>query len=147
MKNNKPAEEKKTPAEKLLDSFDGHIKTVKAIIEDYVGGPGMELEVQAAHDNFREKVEALNEDADIEYILKQLKDMPLDSSDLTALVEFIDKQDTEVLDDWSTENDYMNTDNCVCVKVNNIRDREKIEEFIKREIYPAYNDQTLNIIS
>lgn len=139
--------EKQTTVEIILDLLNEHIKTTKAIVEDYVGGLGMETELAAAYDNLEIEIRELDAEMDFDTLLdkmKELKDRDIKSDELLEFIKenndydsdkVIELLDPSDVDSWATSNGY------VLIKVDNMNLRTKLEDFIKTEIYPHLADQ------
>jgi hypothetical protein len=127
---------KQTLQQKLLDAFTKYQDTTSAIIEDYLAGnDGMLTELAAADVNFREQLETLAESSYFSGLSAQ--DL------LEETFNRVDDNDISV-DDLLTRMeegdliDQLEAEGYVCVKIDNLRDRMKLEDFVNSNIYP-YN--------
>lgn len=129
----------KTISEQIEALFEKYIDTTGAIMDDYVADHAMIHEVSIADQNLKEKILNLvdNDETDIEdgeadfdSLLEKIKEH--DDFDADKILELVDIDD--VLS-FVSGTDYIS------VQVTNIKDRDKIEEFLKTEIYPFVSDQ------
>lgn len=127
-----------TVIEKVQDLLDEHSKTVIAIVQDYVGGDGMEHEISVAHDNLKSEIDLLDgeePELNLDKLIEKITDHKDYDSD--KLIAVLDPSD---IDSYATSNGY-----CL-IKVDNMNLRGKLEDFIKTEIYPHYADQNEFVI-
>lgn len=131
----KKTETKQTQIDKVLDLISKYLDTTGAILDDYLADDGMVTELAAADENLREAVEDLRpEDVEeeIKQIIARLKELELDQEQSEEIIEFLDK---DALWDWSKNLGYA------YVKIDSIEKADKLEEFIKAEIWPHYNER------
>lgn len=99
-----PLTKPKTDIELIIEHFAKYVETTKAIVADYIGGPDMELELQAANDNFFGLLQDFTEDTkeyEFDELIDKLKDMrgsDLKPDALIELLEQCDESDIEVAD-------------------------------------------------
>lgn len=134
---NKKISEKDEVVVRIGELLDSHIKTVNAIVEDYVGGPGMETEIEAAHENLRIEITEILEDKQ-EESFDDLLEKVFDHDDFWEK-KFFEKLDSDSMAKYVSENKGYSL-----IRVDSLSDKMKLEEFVKTEIYPDYNEQKGN---
>lgn len=112
--------------EKVEDAFAEYQDKVEAILKDYLcDDPGMFTELAAADEGFLTDVADLDEGDTAKDRLESLRDEMTD-------VEIMDELDEDKIREWEDDNGY------IALKVESLDDRDKLEDFIKKNIYP-YN--------
>lgn len=127
--------------EKVKEMLDEHFRKINLILEDYVAtDEGMCDEIEVVNAGLRDEVDELEREEDFDYVFSALEKLEMDSDiafeDCERLVEFVAKDDGEL---YLTEN--LADKNYICVKVENMDKKAKLEDFLKTEIYTTYNDQ------
>lgn len=79
-------------------------------------------------------IETSENEPEFDDIVKQLKDMP--GSDIVT-AEILDVLDEDEVVGWASDK----RPNHIVIKLESIELRSKLEEFLKTEIFPFYNDQ------
>jgi hypothetical protein len=136
--------------DKVLQLFDQHIRTVRLIADDYLADVGMLTEMQAAEEKLFELIEDLRIDSaedkkekelSFSDIMDQLKEnIRFDREKATELLELIDDDDPEPI------HDFVRSKGFVYIKVENIDQQMKLEDFVNREIWSDYNQQISNVL-
>lgn len=141
----------KTVIEQIVELVNKHIDITEAIIENYsyLTDIGMDTELRAADENLKSAVYDLGDEV-TEFSFKDLVQKISDHDDFEAgdIIGLLDGAD---IDDHTDKlinlleaddvQDYFINQGYACVKLNNMRDRNKLEEFLKTEIYPNFRDQ------
>ncbi|RUP39788.1 MAG: hypothetical protein EKK63_09120 [Acinetobacter sp.] len=132
-------------ASEIEKLFKNHCKTVIAIVQDYIGGAGMEQEIDLAHQNFAELIgDAKYEGSDFKIAFRILEN--LRSADIDD-VKILDLLDEDKVKDWLENKGYRvfkkvpggKTE--IAVWVEGLDKVNKLKAFIETEIHPLYNDQ------
>lgn len=125
--------EPETLYEKALDKFNDYTNVTGAILEDYMcGDNGMFIELSAADKNFCDALEevlveeVLNEKKVIAYLKENVDDV--DHEDIINVLN-----EEQVLD-WAVSKGYAT------IRVENLADKAKLEEFVTTQLYPNMND-------
>lgn len=115
--------------EKVKAAFAEYQDKVEAILKDYLcDDPGMFTELAAADEGFLNDVADLDEKQSFEDMIDEVLDFPKKS--VTDLLKHLDSYDVRK---------YCEEDlNCIILEVRGAADRDKLEAFIKQNIYP-YN--------
>lgn len=129
---------KKSPKEKtivddVLAIFDSYLDTTGAIIADYVPDSGMLLELAEADKQFKEDIKELDitELMQFDDLFGRLKEIEeVDSNKLLSLC------DKDAVWNWAASKGYA------IIKIENLQDQTKLEEFVTTELYPNYNDKS-----
>ena len=79
-------------------------------------------------------IETFEDEPEFDDIVKQLKDMS--GSDIVA-AEILDVLDEDEVVDWASDKQPH-----IVIKLESMELRSKLEEFLEKEIFPNYNDQT-----
>jgi hypothetical protein len=145
----KPTPQKpKTVAEQIAELVNNHIAVTDAILQtySYATEADMETEIKTANENLRFALAELSEDEISFYdLLQKLKDHAgFDSQDVFDLVDLDDVHTEDRLkgldyDDavsWAVEKGFTGVDLQGSMVL-----RDKLETFLKTEIYPHYSDQ------
>lgn len=112
--------------EKVKDAFAEYQDRVEAILKDYLcDDPGMFTELAAADKNFLTDVADLDEGQTAKDRLESLLDEMTEEEILKAL-------DEDKIREWEDDQGFIS------IKVDGQDDRDKLEAFIKQNIYP-YN--------
>lgn len=112
--------------EKVKAAFAEYQDEVEAILKDYLcDDPGMFTELAAADEGFLNDVDDLDEGQTAKDRLESLLDEMTEEEILKAL-------DEDKIREWGDDNSY------IALKVEGAADRDKLEAFIKQNIYP-YN--------
>jgi len=127
--------------ERVKEMLDEHFKKINLILGDYMAGSTeMCEEIEVVNQGLVEDVEALDRDEDFKYVFQSLETLEkahgLDSDGYDRLVAFVGKDGGEY-----ALTEYLADKNYICVKVENMDKKAKLEDFIKAEIYTTYNDQ------
>lgn len=124
--------------EKVKEMLDEHFKKINLILDDYMAGSTeMCDEIEVVNQLLAEEVEALERDEDFDSVfdaLKQTKRTTTSSFDLLANFILANEGESSLVYELSDKN-------YICVKVENMDSKAKLEDFIKSEIYPLYSDQ------
>ena len=131
-------EEKRIDSSEVIDLIKESKQTIEAILIDYDAGPFCELEVNTAIDNLIQSVqdiETFEDEPEFDEVVKQLKEMP--GSDIVT-AEILDVLDEDEVVEWAADK----RSNHIVIKLESIELRSKLEEFLKTEIFPYYNEQT-----
>lgn len=131
---------KTPPPETLIDkirkAFAQYQDTTSAILQDYIADDGLITELATADVNLLDELEELCEEAgdltDFETIVKGLKwhhDLTTDTDKARMLVNLMDEDDVR---------EFVKDESDMHLKVSNPFDRDKIENFLRENIYP-YN--------
>jgi hypothetical protein len=129
--------------QELEKLFKDHLAFCQGIMDDYVVDDGFGTEINVAIDNLKDEIANLtgagddkayikNDFKSIMDALQEMEHEEIEESKLLDLVAEID--DTLIYD-------YVKSEGYLYIKINNIVDQQKLEDFIKTEIYPAYNQQ------
>jgi hypothetical protein len=127
--------EEKTVGEQITDIFNQYLDTTSAIIDDYVPDPGMLVELSCADKNFQEEINALQEELEtketnFKYLLKKVKDhKDYDDAELWEIIE------PGYAAEWLATKGYS------VIKLENMQQQIKLEEFVTTKLYPNYNDR------
>lgn len=144
--------EEKTMLESIDEAVDKHISAIDAILEDYSYWveEGMVTEVNASNENLRNAISDITEaEESFEALLKKVKQhTDYDHEEVLELVdieeidhmELLEKVGDDFIKNWAIEQGYA------LVKVPQLDQRNKLEEFLNTEIHPLYSDQQMNII-
>lgn len=130
-----------TKREAVLEAFEKYTDIEGTILDDYMcGDDGMFTELAAAEENFKDEIEMLLlDDVDGKTFLKKIKESlennVFDESELLSLV------DEDTILSHAASLGY------VCVKIENLADEMKLEEFVKEQIYPFYSDQDTKLFA
>ena len=131
----------KTLQEQVLDALDTYIDMEGTILEEYMAGDdGMLTELAAAEANFRKAIEKLIPDEEdfndkrlIESVRHALQDCVIEEDDLAVML------DIDTIISHAASLGY------VCVKIENLADQMKLDDFICTELYPHLNDQEVKL--
>lgn len=125
--------------EKVKEMLDEHFKKINLILDDYMAGSTeMCDEIEVVNQALAEEVEALERDEDFEYVFDALKQTNKENDDVEfdLLANFI------LANEGESALVYELADkNYICVKLENMDKKAKLEDFIKSEIYPLHSDQ------
>jgi DNA repair exonuclease SbcCD ATPase subunit len=97
-------------------------------------------ERQELLDELKDLDEMVENQSDVDTLIKKLRDFSLNSDQANQLLEIVKDDDEDNIYDFVRGEGFM------YVKVNNILDQQKLEAFIERRIYPYYNDQQKNVM-
>jgi DNA repair exonuclease SbcCD ATPase subunit len=97
-------------------------------------------ERQELLDELKDLDEMVEDQSDVDTLIKKLRDFSLNSDQANQLLEIVKDDDEDNIYDFVRGEGFM------YVKVNNILDQQKLEAFIERRIYPYYNDQQKNVM-
>lgn len=118
--------------------FQEYQDTTSAILDDYLSGTdAMVMELGEADKNFLaelEKIEVPEQPELLQRLEQELLNERIETEDVLKL---IDMDDIKFYYQGSFD---------ICVKVDNANLRDKLETFIKEEIYPYYLDQEANVL-
>lgn len=111
---------------KVKAAFAEYQDKIEAILKDYLcDDPGMFTELAAADKNFLTDVADLDEGDTAKDRLESLRDEMTD-------VEILKTLDEDTVAEWQNDQGFIS------IKVDGQDDRDKLEDFIKKNIYP-YN--------
>lgn len=146
--NRKPVE--LTKEEQVLEAFDTLKDTTVAILESYFANePGLMVELEAANDNF-EKVlkEEVILDKDVDDLIAELGEKDLDANQLKALFDVIKESDeydaSAILEKFDDEDiaEAAGSTGWATIKIDNLAQHQKLEAFIKHEIWPHMREES-----
>lgn len=146
--NKKPVE--LTKEEQVLEAFDNYKETVVAILESYFANePGLMVELEAADSHF-EKVlkEEVILDKSVDDLIAELEEKELDKNQIKALMDVIQNSDnydaSEILKEFDEEDlqDASKTSGWAMIKIENAVQQDKLETFVKKEIWPFVNEES-----
>lgn len=146
MRNKKPPPVKvakkveETIIDKVIEQFERYIDVTGAILDDYVVDQDAIMEIAEADKNLIADFRELEEKPDFDLICEQLKNLDQDEVDWKELFDICSTH----LDPGDVS-DFLTSDGFIYVKVSNMLLKDKLEEFIKKEIIPYYNDQRDNL--
>lgn len=139
-----------TKEEQVLEAFDNYKETVVAILESYFANePGLMVELEAADNNF-EKVlkEEVILDKDVDDLIAELEEKELDKNQIKALIDVVKDSDefeaAEVLElfDETDVFEASSSKGWASIKIDGMGQREKLEAFVKKEIWPFVNEES-----
>jgi len=126
-----------TNNQEILKLFKTHVETRNAIVDDYmIGNDSMEVELERADENFINSVEALEVEESVDQAMRILNDATTNGLDCDKLMDLLIQNFGEI-ELW----DYMRNKGVTLVKINNLADQMKLDEFLTTEIYPLLADQ------
>ncbi|MFA9212970.1 MAG: hypothetical protein ACEQSR_03885 [Candidatus Methylacidiphilales bacterium] len=140
-----------TPIEEVILLFDNYLDTKKAIIDNYlIGDSGMVLELETADYNFKTELGSIQDEETFESILAQLKRVKhlktptallsriieVESITVDTLLEIVAAEDEDAIRKYQSDDGSY-----AVIKMESLEHRMKLEEFIKKEIYPNYADE------
>lgn len=128
-----------TLQEQVLDALDTYTDMEGTILEEYMAGDdGMLTELAAAKAKFQIAIEKLIPD---EISADKLK------NDIRKALQDceIEEDDPIVLLDEGTITSHAASLGYACVKIENLADQMKLDEFICTELYPHHNDQVVKL--
>lgn len=139
----------------LREMFQKYLDTTSAIIQDYVPDPGMLDELKWANENLKEEIEALIgefEDPTAEWLHDKISRLDSDDIDCDKLMDVVHSTNSyssdkvmDMLDDGDMA-DHLLSKGYASIKIDNLAQRQKLEAFVKEEIWPNYNDEGNYII-
>ena len=139
---------KKTlPAEEVQEAIKECKDTVTAILDHYqdlleVLDDGVKTELAAAFENLQSTVQDIEdayEEPDFDSLLEQLKELPDSEIESDELLALIDEEDI-------LEHVKGQSPDFVLVKIFSNDHRDRLREFLEKEIYTSYNEQIENIL-
>ncbi len=146
-----PAKEISSRApEWLREMFQKYIETTSAIILDYVPDPGMLDELKWANENLKDEVDAVIEEFDnppAEWLHDKISRLDSDDIDSERLLDVVHSTNAyssdkvmDLLDDGDMT-DHLLSKGYASIKIDNLAQRQKLEAFVKAEIWPNYNEE------
>jgi hypothetical protein len=134
--------------QEILKLVETHNGLVNAILNDYLVTDGAELEIGAAGNNLWNNIENLqfsdDPEEDFDILFKKMDALDPDSWDSRQLEKlstlFSDKDKIEFLEGLALEKGYA------LIKVDTIDQQDKLRQFAETELWPAYNQQSENIL-
>jgi hypothetical protein len=96
-------------------------------------------EKQELEDALKDAEAEIIDTKDFKAVLKVLEEMPDDDIDCDELITVIENVDPEALCDHFTKQGYA------CIKCETLAQQQKLEEFLKTELFPLYSDQNTNM--
>lgn len=137
---------KKEPTllEELHALIDKYRDVIRDISIDYIASPGQLFEINTAFENLKNNVPfrlagqepEVDEKPDFDTLFSKMKDLPQKEICTGDLLDICD--DDEIAEYYL---DNIADGNDIRIHVNNLADRNKLENFIKDELYPFYSDQ------
>lgn len=127
---------KNQATQKILELFKEYQDTTGAIFDDYLLDDAAITELAAADENFEKAIEDLEIESDFKSIVEQLREMDSSDIDTSKILEVLDEDEVR---------DWVNGDGYLTIKVEGMEDTNKLEEFIRENIYP-YNINSLQNI-
>ena len=131
-----PARHVQPLSEKVLDRIDEYLDTTSAILEDYAVEDGLITELSEADKSLQSDIRDMILEDDYDSILERLKKMDLDDDMKAQLLDLFEED--EIL---SKVQDFGH---CV-IKIDNIVERQKLEDFVHAHIHTSHNQQQTNV--
>lgn len=128
---------KKSAESAIMMQLNTHRQTVKAILEDYVASEGEILEVEQSINDLAEMVDDC--EMDFDYLLDRLKALGKPNEEESR--ELLKLIDEEVINERIEEEIENKNDGFALVKITNMDQQRKLEEFVSTEIWPHYNEK------
>ena len=124
----------KTVMSVLKTAFKQYLELTEAIVKSYDLNREDSVKLQEANESFIEVIDDHEaERKDAKTLIAELKDCSFDDDDVLDIVE-------PSAIEW-----YMVQKGYSLVKIDNMDQRSKLEEFLNTQICPYYNDQTIKI--
>lgn len=136
-----------SPQEKVENRIAEFDNSVAAIVDDYLFDPEAKFELEVASEKLKTEMIALL-DSDFETLADLMDALPDGQLDTDKFVYLLQKADEEN----ETSSFIENVETCdmvstlvekgyVVIELQSLAQREKLQNFIEREIYPLYADQ------